>query len=186
MSGGPQGYSMQHWNVAGGRLAPFQKEPPVGFYRDSFCRVGPEDKGNHSIAAEVNKEFLDFTVSKGNNLKDVGIKPGMKWCLCAHRWQEAMKAAQEGQLAKEAVPKVYLHASDRAALDTVSYKDLKAYAAEAENTSVRQGSHHSPENSQSIAKESQSIGGDQPTEGPGAGKNQSKGGSAANTSGNRG
>lgn len=166
---------------------PFQKDPPVGYYRDSFCRVGEEDKGNHSIAADMNKEFLDFTASKGNNLGEAGVKPGMKWCLCAHRWQEAMKAAQDGSLAKESVPKVYLHASDKKALDTVSYKDLKAYAAEAENTgSFRQGSQQSPENSQSIAKEHHSIGGDSPTEAPGAGKNQAKGGNPANTSANRG
>lgn len=98
-----------------------------------------------------------------------------------------MKAAEAGELAKESVPKVFLHASDKAALNTVSYKDLKAYAAGAENTgSQRQSAAHSPENSQSIAKESQSIGGDQPTEAPGAGKNQSKGGNPANTSANRG
>lgn len=98
-----------------------------------------------------------------------------------------MKAAQSGEISKDAVPRVHLHASDRSALDTVSYKDLKAYAAEAENTaSVRQGAHHSPENSQSIVKESQSIGGDAPTEAPGAGRNQGKNGQVTGTSGNRG
>jgi hypothetical protein len=99
-----------------------------------------------------------------------------------------MQAAQDGQLSKEAVPKVHLHASDKAALDTVSYKDLKTYAAEAENTeSPRQGGHHSPENSQSIAKESQSIGGDQPTVAPRAGEQHNKGGEViSGTSGNRG
>ncbi len=135
----------------------------------------------------MNADFLDFTASKGNNLKDAGVKPGMKWCLCASRWQEAMKAAQEGELKKEAVPRVFLHASDKAALDVVSYKDLKVWAAEAENTgSPRQGSHQSPENSQSIAKESQSIGGDQPKDGPRAGESQNKTGQQSSTSGNRG
>lgn len=99
-----------------------------------------------------------------------------------------MKAAQEGRLSQEAVPRVHLHASDKKALDTVSYKDLKSYAAEAENSaSPRQGSHHSPENSQSIAKESKEIGGDQPTEAPRAGEQHNKRGEVIKgTSGNRG
>ncbi len=151
------------------------------------CRVTDEDKGNHSVAAQVDKGFLDFTKSKGNNLDKAGVKPGDKWCLCAHRWQEAMKAAQDGQLAKESVPQVFLHASDKKALDIVSYRDLKTYAAEAENNnSPRQGSHQSPENSQSIAKDSQQIGGRGPTDAPGAGKNQAKNGSQSDTSANRG
>lgn len=98
-----------------------------------------------------------------------------------------MKAAQDGQISQQAVPRVHLHATDKAALNTLDYKDLKAYAAEAEaGGSVRQGAHHSPENTQSIAKESQSIGGDQPTEAPGAGKKQSKRSEVASTTGNRG
>lgn len=98
-----------------------------------------------------------------------------------------MKAVESGELKKEAVPKVHLHASERSALETVSYKDLKAYAAEGEGGgSVRQGAHHSTEDSRSIAKESQSIGGDQPTEAPGAGRMQNKPGQVTGTSGNRG
>ena len=99
-----------------------------------------------------------------------------------------MQAAQDGQLSQDAVPRVHLHASDKAALDTVSYKDLKAYGAESEagGGSVRQGSHHSTENSQSIAKEHHEIGNAQPTVAPGAGRNQSKGGEVANMDGSRG
>ena len=37
-------------------------------------------------------EFLDFTASKGNNLRSVGLTAGCKWCLCASRWKEAMNA----------------------------------------------------------------------------------------------
>lgn len=100
-----------------------------------------------------------------------------------------MQAAQDGQLNKAAVPKVHLHASDKRALDVVSYKDLKTYGAEAEAAgSQRQGDHQSTENSQSIAKESQSIGGDQPTVAPGAGRWQGTGtdGEQSTTSGSRG
>lgn len=86
--------SMENNSVAGGRLALFAKG--TGFYKDGYCRTGSDDPGNHSIAATVTSEFLDFTASKGNNLKDVGVQPGQKWCLCAGRWLEAFKAAQDG------------------------------------------------------------------------------------------
>lgn len=112
---------------------------------------------------------------------------GMKWCLCASRFQEAVQAAQSGELEASAVPKVYLHASDRSALDVVSYKDLKKYAAEPDGTAGhRQGDHHDPSDSKSIARHSQEIGSASPTEAPGAGRNQSRSGSVRDTSGSRG
>ena len=173
--------------VAGGRLSLFSKNPPTGYFRDGYCRVTKEDPGNHSIAATVSQEFLDFSASKGNNLKDAGVTGGMKWCLCASRFQEAMQAAQDGQLSQAAVPRVHLHASDKSALDVVSYKDLKKYAAESDGVAgPRQGDHHDPDSEKSIAKHSQEIGSAQPTEAPGAGRNQSKSGSVTDTSGNRG
>jgi uncharacterized protein (DUF2237 family) len=39
-------------------------------------------------------EFLDFSAKKGNNLRDIGLKSGTKWCLCSNRWKEAMQAAK--------------------------------------------------------------------------------------------
>lgn len=112
---------------------------------------------------------------------------GMKWCLCASRFQEAMQAAQDGQLSQEAVPRVHLHASDKKALDVLTYKDLKKYAAEPDGPgSVRQGDHHDPSSEKSVAKHSQEIGSAMPTEAPGAGRNQSRPGSVTDTSGNRG
>lgn len=74
-------------------LALFSKRPVTGFYRDGYCRVGPEDAGNHSVAGVLTDEFLDFTASKGNNLRAAGLTAGCKWCLCASRWKEAMDAA---------------------------------------------------------------------------------------------
>ena len=121
----------------------FSNDPPTGYFRDGYCRTGPEDKGNHAIAATVNDEFLDFSASKGNNLKDVGVKSGTKWCLCTHRWKEAFDAAQRGDLSKSAVPQVHIHATHESALNQVSYSDLKKYAAdpEAPNQKGRQDSH---------------------------------------------
>lgn len=31
-------------------LALFSQKPMTGFYRDGYCRVGPEDGGNHAVA----------------------------------------------------------------------------------------------------------------------------------------
>ena len=31
-------------------LALFSQSPMTGFYRDGYCRVGPEDGGNHAVA----------------------------------------------------------------------------------------------------------------------------------------
>jgi len=153
---------MKNKNVAGGQLGQFSKDPPTGFYRDGYCRTGPEDSGNHSIAATVSKEFLDFTNSKGNNLEKAGVKPGMKWCLCSTRWKEAFDAAQSGKLSQSAVPKVHLHASHESALKDISYADLKKYAATgeavAEGNKNRQGAHSDPEQpNHGISKESTGL-----------------------------
>ncbi|ETN36620.1 uncharacterized protein HMPREF1541_08898 [Cyphellophora europaea CBS 101466] len=161
MASKPQESSKQmmlNKNVAGGQLARFSMQPPTGFYRDGYCRVGPEDKGNHSVAAVVTEDFLNYSASQGNNLKEVGVKPGMKWCLCAHRWKDAFDAAQKGLLSNDAVPKVSLHATHEAALEKISYKELKQYASvsEADAQSNRQPSHQNPGTS-SIAKETTSI-----------------------------
>lgn len=136
-------------SVMTGPLWQFSRDPPTGFFRDGYCRTGPEDEGNHVIAATVSNEFLEFSAKNGNNLKDVGVKPGMKWCLCTHRWKEAFDAAQKGKLAHSAVPKVHLHATDESALDSVSLSDLKKYKADAEapNQRNRQDSHIEPSTS---------------------------------------
>ena len=43
----------------------------------------------------LTKEFLDFSASRGNNLRQVpGLDAGCKWCLCTARWKEAMEAAK--------------------------------------------------------------------------------------------
>ena len=98
----------------------------TGAFRDGYCRTGPDDPGNHSVAATLTKEFLAFTNSKGNNLSS--LSPGTKWCLCASRWKEAMAAAKDAN--DPVVPKVYLHATAKESLDVVDMADLKKYAAE--------------------------------------------------------
>jgi len=70
---------------------PIQKcstNPMTGYYRDGYCMTGIHDLGTHTVCAEMDKQFLDFTKQKGNNLYPV-VKPGDKWCLCEDRWEEA-------------------------------------------------------------------------------------------------
>jgi hypothetical protein len=53
----------------------------------------------------------------------------------------------KGEIGESAVPKVFLHASDKSALDSISYNDLKRFAAdgEAPNQLNRQEVHINPE-----------------------------------------
>lgn len=43
-------------------------------------------------AAELTEEFLTFSAQQGNDLRQIGLKGGCKWCLCASRWREAFEA----------------------------------------------------------------------------------------------
>jgi len=118
--------------VFGKPLYAHSKNPPTGYARDGFCRAPADDKSNHSVAGTVTAEFLDFSASKGNDLrKQANLQPGQKWCLCASRWKEAFDAAA-GNLGDKRVPKVNLHATDKRALEVVQLADLKKFSAEGE------------------------------------------------------
>ena len=91
-----------------------------------------EDSGNHAVAAEVTEEFLDFTASHGNDLRIAGLKGGCKWCLCAGRWLEAFQARKSDD--DKVVPKVFLDATNQAALRQVEFEDLKKHAAQQDFT----------------------------------------------------
>lgn len=97
-----------------------------------------------------------------------------------------MKAAQEGHLQKEAVPKVSLASTHEAALNQVSYKDLKSFAAEGNaHGNHRQESHHDPKKSGSVAKEHCEISSHDLSLAPGHGSH-SKTGQVKGTTGQRG
>lgn len=113
-------------NVLGGTLQTCCTDPVTGFYRDGKCNTGPQDYGTHVVCAEMTKEFLDFTKSRGNDLSTPisayrfpGLKPGDKWCLCALRWKEALDAG--------VAPPVVLERTHQKALQYVSLKELKAH-----------------------------------------------------------
>ncbi|MCS6874219.1 MAG: DUF2237 domain-containing protein [Pyrinomonadaceae bacterium] len=114
-------------NVLGGELKRCCLKPLTGFYRDGFCRTGPDDIGSHTICAVMTDEFLEFTLSRGNDLitprpefNFPGLKAGDKWCLCALRWREALEAG--------VAPPVILQACHESALKFVSLEDLRKYA----------------------------------------------------------
>ncbi|KIW08815.1 hypothetical protein, variant [Verruconis gallopava] len=85
---------MRALNVFKRPLQLHSTRPMTGFLRDGYCKVPPSDFGNHSVAAIVTDEFLDFSASKGNDLRRAGLTDGCKWCLCVSRWKEALLASK--------------------------------------------------------------------------------------------
>ncbi len=114
-------------NVRGEDLASCCKDPLTGFYRDSYCRTGSEDRGLHIVCAQMTEEFLRFSKGRGNDLSTPapqfgfpGLKPGDCWCLCVTRWKEALAAG--------VAPRVNLDATHISTLEFVELADLEAHA----------------------------------------------------------
>ena len=114
-------------NVFGEELKVCCTSPMTGYFRDGNCRTISEDTGTHTVRAIMTDEFLDFSLSKGNNLitpipyyNFPGLKAGDKWCLCASRWVEAEKAGK--------APLVILEATHEKTLDFTSLETLVKYA----------------------------------------------------------
>ncbi len=121
------GRPRQSLNVLGGALEPCSIDPLTGFHRDGCCTTGPRDVGSHTVCAVVTAEFLDFSRSRGNDLVTPapdhgfpGLKPGDRWCLCAPRWQEALRAG--------AAPRVVLRSTEASALRHCALDDLQRSA----------------------------------------------------------
>jgi uncharacterized protein (DUF2237 family) len=117
-------------NVLGEPLEVCCESPMTGFYRTGCCETGPEDEGLHVVCAQVTREFLRFSKSRGNDLTTPrpefdfpGLKPGDRWCLCAARWKEALDAG--------VAPPVVLAATHISALEFVSLDDLQRHAVDA-------------------------------------------------------
>lgn len=98
----------------------------TGFYRDGFCWTASEDHGRHVVCAQMTQDFLDFTKKRGNDLSRPspqygfpGLKPGDKWCLCVHRWREALRAGF--------APPVILESCHIKALEVVTLDELQAH-----------------------------------------------------------
>src|SRR5512143_4149398 len=118
-------------NVLGGKLEECCGSPVTGFYRNGACETGTDDLGLHVVCAQMTKEFLEFTKSRGNDLSTPapqfgfpGLKPGDRWCLCVFRWREALDAG--------VAPPVILKATHVAALEFVTLEELKQRALDIE------------------------------------------------------
>lgn len=123
--------SLQHRNVLGQALVPCCQEPVTGFYRDGFCRIGPEDVGLHAVCCVVTEEFLVYLQRRGNDLITprpefhfAGLRPGSRWCVCVRSWAEALEVGV-------ACP-VVLEATDASVLQYVSLADLTRHAYRAD------------------------------------------------------
>ncbi len=114
-------------NVLGTPLQACCYRPVTGFYRDGFCRTGPDDRGLHTVCAVMTEDFLRFSQERGNDLSTPipeydfpGLQPGDHWCLCVSRWAEALAAGQ--------APPVVLESTHIHGLEFVSLEDLRAHA----------------------------------------------------------
>jgi uncharacterized protein len=114
-------------NVLGGPLLACSFDPLTGFFRDGCCQTGPEDLGSHTVCARVTDAFLEFSLSRGNDLSTPrpeyrfkGLSAGDRWCLCAARWKEAFEAG--------VAPPVVLEATHESALRILTLQSLLAHA----------------------------------------------------------
>jgi len=128
-NGNGNGHRPKPKNVLGSKLECCCLKPLTGFYRDGFCKTGANDVGRHTVCARVTREFLDFSVSVGNDLSTPreefgfpGLNPGDKWCVCVLRWKEAFDAG--------VAPPVVLEATNQASLQHVRLEDLQSVALE--------------------------------------------------------
>lgn len=117
----------QQKNVLGTALQVCSLDPVTGFTRSGCCETGIEDRGSHTVCAQVTEEFLAFSLSRGNDLSTPrpeygfeGLQAGDRWCLCASRWLEASEAGF--------APPVILEACNEKSLEIVSLADLKYHA----------------------------------------------------------
>ena len=122
-------------NVLGGPLRACAYDPLTGYFRDGCCRPHPHDVGKHLVCARMTQAFLDFSLSRGNELitprpewRFPGLKPGARWCLSVHRWLEALEAG--------VAPPVVLECTHENALDAVPLEVLQAHALTGPQSSV--------------------------------------------------
>ncbi|KAI0506391.1 hypothetical protein F5B22DRAFT_624133 [Xylaria bambusicola] len=118
-------------NVFKQPLKMFSQQPVTGYFRDGYCRTGGDtDPGNHAVAGIVTDEFLDFSASRGNDLRTIGLKGGCRWCLCTARWLEAYQAYRSGKVTNLGVPRVDLDATEDTALGMVDMNTFRQFAVQ--------------------------------------------------------
>ena len=102
-------------------------DPMTGFFRNGCCETSDHDAGSHTVCALMNKEFLEFSSSRGNDLINPvpafnfpGLNPGDRWCLCANRWLEAYEAGF--------APHIVAKATNIKALEIIEIEQIKEFA----------------------------------------------------------
>ena len=115
-------------NLLGLPLEPCSTQPMTGFFRTGCCETGEGDLGRHVVCAQMTREFLAFSATRGNDLSTprpgfAGLRPGDRWCLCAARWQEAFDA--------DVAPPVVLASTHESATQIVDRSALFAHALDA-------------------------------------------------------
>ena len=88
-------------------------------------------QGLHIVCCLIDNNFLDFSLSTGNDLitprpefNFPGLKEGDSWCVCALRWKEAYENG--------CAPKIYLRRTNKKVLKIVDLKILKEFALDLE------------------------------------------------------
>ena len=118
-------------NVLGKPLENCCLSPRTGFYRTGKCETGPSDQGLHLVCAVMTRDFLEFSLIRGNDLMTPvpeyqfpGLQPGDHWCVCVERWKEALEAGV-------ACP-VVLAATHISSVEFVSLEELQQHAVDME------------------------------------------------------
>ena len=113
-------------NVLGTDLKCCGTKPMTGYFRDGFCRTDQTDHGRHVVACIVDEEFLNYSLSVGNDLSSPnplynfpGLKPGDRWCVCLERW---IQSKQDGL-----APKIILESTNIIVLNFITLKELQKY-----------------------------------------------------------
>ena len=114
-------------NVLGEPLDTCSCDPMTGWYRDGNCNTDSSDRGSHTVCCVVTEEFLNFALSKGNDLITPmtahgfpGLKPGDSWCVCARTWLDAVNDGS-------ACP-IDMEATHQKALEIIPLSLLEAHA----------------------------------------------------------
>ena len=118
-------------NVLGGRLLACSYSPLTGYFREGDCACHGVEGVAHLVCVKVTREFLEYSVARGNDLvtplpemRFRGLQPGDRWCLHVLRWAEAFKAGM--------APDVVLEATHENALRHVPLAALMAHAYDME------------------------------------------------------
>ena len=95
---------MNEKNINNDKLEICSLTPRTGYERDGYCKPVDGDYGDHLVCAKMNKEFINYTKNKGNDLTSV-VKPRENWCLCQNRYYQAYMDGKAPRVIKKSTHK---------------------------------------------------------------------------------